>query len=62
VINILLRVPKEKRDRLDFNTKVKLIKASEKHSLDIKPISKYCNVGKTELYEMLKRKITIKNK
>jgi hypothetical protein len=39
-----------------------LIKASEKHRLGIKPISKYFSAGRNDVYEMLKGKIKIKNR
>jgi predicted DNA-binding protein YlxM (UPF0122 family) len=40
---------------LDFNTRVKLIHESERDKLSVKQIMKMFNVGKTQVYEILKK-------
>src|SRR5215469_7205770 len=44
---------------LDLNTRVKVIHASERDKLSVKQIMKMFNVGKTQVYEILKKKTEI---
>ena len=39
---------------LDLNTRVKVIHASERDKFSVKQIMKMFNVGKTQVYEILK--------
>jgi len=41
---------------LDLNTRVKVIHASERDKLSVKQSMKMFNVGKTQVYEILRRK------
>jgi transposase len=41
---------------LDLNTRAKVIHASERDKLSIKQIMKMFNVGKTQVYQILKKK------
>jgi hypothetical protein len=40
---------------LDRNTRVKVIHASERYKLSVKQIMKMFSVGKTQVYEVLKK-------
>jgi len=44
---------------LDLNTRVKVIHASERDKLSVKQIRKMFNIGKTQVYEILKKKTEI---
>jgi len=44
---------------LDLNTRVKVIHASEGDKLSVKQIMKMFNIGKTQVYEILKKKTEI---
>jgi DNA invertase Pin-like site-specific DNA recombinase len=44
---------------LDRNTRVKVIHASERDELSVKQTMKMFNVGKTQVYEILKKKTDI---
>jgi hypothetical protein len=44
---------------LDLNTRVKVIHASEQDKLSVKQIMKMFNIGKTQVYEILKKKTEI---
>jgi predicted DNA-binding protein YlxM (UPF0122 family) len=44
---------------LDLNTRVKAIHASERDKLSVKQIMTMFNVGKTQVYEILKKKTEI---
>jgi len=44
---------------LDLNTRVKVIHASERDKLSVKQIIKMFNVGKTQVYEILKKETEI---
>ena len=44
---------------LDLNTRVKVIHASERDKLSVKQIMKMFNIGKTQVYEILKKKTEI---
>jgi predicted DNA-binding protein YlxM (UPF0122 family) len=44
---------------LDLNTRVKVIHASERDKLSVKQIMKMLNIGKTQVYEILKKKTEI---
>ena len=44
---------------LDLNTRVKVIHASERDKFSVKQIMKMFNVGKTQVYEILKKKTEI---
>jgi len=44
---------------LDLNTRVKVIHASEQDKLSVKQIRKMFNIGKTQVYEILKKKTEI---
>src|SRR5215469_7089380 len=44
---------------LDLNTRVKVIHASERDKLSVKQIMKMFNIGKTQVYEILKPKTEI---
>ena len=44
---------------LDLNTRVKVINASERDKFSVKQIMTMFNVGKTHVYEMLKKKTKI---
>jgi hypothetical protein len=50
----------KKRVVLDLDTKVKVIKASEKENLTVKQIVAKFNIGKTKVYDILKAKSEIK--
>jgi len=43
----------------DINTRVKVIHASKRDKLSVKQIMKMFNVGKTQVYEILKSKMEI---
>ena len=49
----------KKRVVLDLNTRVKLIHANERDKLSVKQIMKMFNIGKTQVYEILKKKTEI---
>jgi len=49
----------ETRVVLHLNTRVKVIHASERDKLSVKQIMKMFNVGKTQVYEILKKKTEI---
>jgi hypothetical protein len=51
----------KKRVVLDLNTKGKVIQASEKEKLTVKQIVAKFNIGKTQVYDILKAKSEIKN-
>jgi uncharacterized protein (DUF433 family) len=51
----------KKRVFLDINIKVKVIQASEKEKLTVKQIVAKFNIGKTQVYDILKAKSEIKN-
>ena len=44
---------------LDPNTRVKVIHASERDKLSVKQIMKRFNIGKTQVYEILQKKMEI---
>jgi predicted Zn-ribbon and HTH transcriptional regulator len=44
---------------LDLNTRLNVIHASERDKLPVKQIMKMFNVGKTQVYEILKKKTKI---
>ena len=44
---------------LDLNTRAKVIRASERDKFSVKQIIKMFNVGKTQVYEILKKKTEI---
>jgi predicted DNA-binding protein YlxM (UPF0122 family) len=44
---------------LDLNTRVKVIHASQRDKLSVKQIMKMFNIGKTQVYEILKKKTEI---
>jgi len=44
---------------LDLNTRVKVILASERDKLSVKQIMKMLNIGKTPVYDILKKKTEI---
>ena len=44
---------------LDLSTRVKVIRASERDKLSVKQIMKIFNVGKSQVYEIIKRKTEI---
>ena len=44
---------------LDLNTRVKVIHASKRDKLSVKQIMKMFNIGKTQVYEILKKKTEI---
>jgi hypothetical protein len=44
---------------LDLNTRLKVIHASERDKLSVKQIMKMFSVGKTQVYEVLKKKTEI---
>jgi hypothetical protein len=45
---------------LDFNTKVKVVEASDKHKLSLKEIVTNFNMGKTQVYNILKVKSEVR--
>ena len=49
----------ETRVVLDLNTRVKVIRASERDKFSVKQIIKTFNVGKTQVYEIIKKKTEI---
>ena len=49
----------KKRVMLDLNTRVKVMHASEQDKLSVKQIMKMFNIGKTKVYEILKKKTEI---
>ena len=49
----------ETRVVLDLNRRVKVVHASERDKLSIKQIMKMFNIGKTQVYEILKKKTEI---
>ena len=49
----------KRRVVIDLNTRVKVIHESERDKFSVKQIMKMFNVGKTQVYEILKKKTEI---
>jgi hypothetical protein len=60
IYSFVVTTASKKRVVLDINTKVKVIQASEKEKLTVKQIAAKFNIGKTQVYGILKAKFEIK--
>jgi hypothetical protein len=61
IYSSVVAMASKKRVVLDLNTKVKVIQARKKEKLMAKQIVEKFNIGKTQVYDILKAKSEIKN-
>jgi hypothetical protein len=59
--SFVVAMASKKQIVFELNTKVKVIQASEKEKLTVKQIVAKFNIGKTQVYDILKAKSEIKN-